>query len=59
MKIGKTKFMQAAFVQVTGAIALFSGKIDGGTYVALSSLALAIHAAADVTDKKLNKPVTQ
>jgi hypothetical protein len=56
MKLTKTKFMQAAFVQVTGAIALFSGKIDGGTYVALSSLALAIHAAADVTDKKLNKP---
>jgi len=59
MKIGKTKFMQAAFVQVTGAVALFTGKIDGGTYVALSTLALAVHAAADVTDKKLNRPAEQ
>ena len=54
MTIKQTKFMSAAFVQITGAIALFAGKIDGGTYVALSTLALAVHAAADVTDKKLN-----
>lgn len=49
-----TKFLSAAFVQLTGALALFGGKIDGGTYVALSTLALTVHAAADVTDKKLN-----
>lgn len=54
MRFKGTKFIQAAFVQVTGAIALFKGLIDGGTYVALSTLALAVHAAADVTDKKLN-----
>jgi hypothetical protein len=48
------KFLQAVFVQITGATALFIGKIDGGTYVALSSLALAIHAAGSVADKRLN-----
>lgn len=58
MRFKGTKFIQAFFVQITGAIALFTGKIDGGTYVALSTLALTIHAAADVTDKKLNTPPT-
>jgi hypothetical protein len=47
-----TKFLQSAFVQVTGAIALFMDKIDGGTYVALSSLALTIYAVADVAQKR-------
>lgn len=47
-----TKFLQSAFVQVTGAIALFVGKIDGGTYVALSTLALSIYAVADVVQKR-------
>lgn len=54
MKLRGTKFIQAMFVQITGAVALFMGKIDGGTYLGLSTLALTIHAAADVTDKKLN-----
>jgi hypothetical protein len=48
-----TKFLQSAFVQVTGAIALFIGKIDGGTYVALSTLALSIYAVADVAQKRI------
>lgn len=48
-----TKFQQSAFVQATGAIALFMDKIDGGTYVALSTLALSIYAVADVVQKKL------
>ena len=50
-----TKFQQSAFVQVTGAIALFVDKIDGGTYVALSTLALSIYAVADVAQKRLMK----
>lgn len=50
-----TKFLQSAFIQVTGAIALFMGKIDGGTYVALSSLALTIYAVTDVADKKFQR----
>lgn len=54
MRWNSTKFVQAAFIQVTGAIALYIGKVDGGTYVALSTIALSIYAAADVADKKLN-----
>lgn len=50
-----TKFQQSAFVQVTGAIALFLGKIDGGTYVALSTLALTIYAAANVAQRKFEQ----
>lgn len=50
-----TKFQQSAFIQVTGAVALFIDKIDGGTYVALSTLALSIYAVADVAQKKLIK----
>ena len=48
-----TKFVQAFFIQVTGAIALFVGKVDGGTYVALSTLALSIYAVADVAQKRM------
>lgn len=48
-----TKFLQSAFVQLTGAVALFLKIIDGGTYVALSTIALAVHGAADVGDKYL------
>ena len=53
-----TKFMQSAFIQVTGAAALFMGKIDGGTYVALSSLALTIYVAGNVAQKKLFNEAT-
>ena len=48
-----TKFLQAAFIQVTGALALFVGKVDGGTYVALSTLALSIYAVANVAQKRM------
>lgn len=54
MKLMSRKFLQAAFVQISSAAALFLGKIDGGTYVALSTLALSIYGAASVADKKLN-----
>ena len=47
-----TKFWQSAFVQVTGAIALFMRVIDGGTYVALSSLALGIYVVGNVAADK-------
>jgi hypothetical protein len=48
------KFLLVSFVQVTGAIGLFLGKIDGGTYVALSTLSLSVYGASSITDKKLN-----
>jgi hypothetical protein len=53
MTISQRKFLQAAFVQISGCVALFTGKIDGGVYVALSTLALSIYAAANVMDKKM------
>ena len=55
MNIKSTKFIQSAFVQITGAIALFVGKVDGGTYVALSTLALSIYAVADVVQKRAER----
>jgi len=51
----KPKFLQSAFVQLSGCIALFQGYIDGGTYVALSTLALSIYAAASVVENKMLK----
>jgi hypothetical protein len=51
-ELRNTKFWQAAFVQVTGAVALFMRIIDGGTYVALSSLALTIYVAGNVAADK-------
>lgn len=59
MKLSSSKFLQAVFVQITGAVALFIGKIDGGTYVALSTIALGIYATADVADKRLNREGAQ
>jgi hypothetical protein len=50
-----TKFIQSAFVQITGALALFLDKIEGGTYVALSTLALSIYAVADVAQKRITQ----
>ena len=54
-----TKFLQSAFIQVTGAIALFIDKIDGGTYVALSSLALTIYAVTNVAAQKFSHEVAE
>jgi hypothetical protein len=48
------KFLQSCFIQVSGAVALFIGKIDGGTYVTLSTIALAVYGVSSITDKKLN-----
>ena len=54
-KFVSRKFMQSAFVQVTGAIALFTRIIDGGTYVALSTLALSIYAVGSISEKKIEQ----
>lgn len=52
-RFSSRKFIQAFFVQLTGAAALFLGKVDGGTYVALSTLALSIYGAANIAAKKV------
>lgn len=47
-----TEFASTAFVQLTGAVALFMDKIGGETYVALSSLALGIYSVARTIQKR-------
>lgn len=56
MNIQQTKFMQSAFVQISGIVALFFDKLDQTTYLSLSTLALGIYAIADVTQKKVSAP---
>lgn len=53
MTTGKRKFVQSFFIQISSCVALFVDKIDGGTYVALSTLALSIYVASNVIDKKM------
>jgi hypothetical protein len=48
------KFLLTVFIQVVGAYGFLVGKMDGGTYVALSSLVLSAYGAASVADKRLN-----
>jgi hypothetical protein len=48
-----TKFWHAAFIQVTGAVALFMRIIDGGTYVALSTLCLGVYVAGNIAADKV------
>jgi hypothetical protein len=52
MNVKQTKFLQSFFVQVSGIVALFFDKLDQGTYLSLSALALGIYAVADVAQKK-------
>lgn len=48
-----TKFIHAMGVQVIASVALFTGHLDGPTWVAASTIALGIYAAADVVQKRL------
>lgn len=53
MTFKNTKFWHAAFVQMTGTVALFMRIIDGGTYVALSSLCLGIYVTGNIMADKV------
>lgn len=48
------KFLLTAFVQGIGAIGFLRHFMDGGTYIALSTLVLGSYSAASIADKKLN-----
>lgn len=53
----RPKFLMALFVQVTSTIAMFSGHMDGGTWVASSTLTLSVFTAGNVTENvRLAKP---
>ena len=52
----KPKFIQSAFVQVTGAYFVFAGLMDASGYITLSSLVLGMFTAGSVLENKLMKP---
>lgn len=49
----KPKFKMTAFVQVMSTIALFSGHIDQGGYITVSTLALGMFTAGSVVENKI------
>ena len=53
-RYGSRKFLQAVFVQLSGAALCWAGKLDGGTYVTLTAMALSIYGISSITDKKVN-----
>jgi len=53
----KPKFLSASFVQVISSIALFTGHIDQGSYIALATMTLATFTAASVVENKIVPPV--
>lgn len=49
----RPKFLQTAFAQVVGAVALFTGHIDQGGFVTLSTLVIGMFTAGSVTENRL------
>lgn len=49
----KPKFIHAAFVQVSGLIALGIGWLSGGEYVALSVAALGVYIGGNVLEQQV------
>jgi hypothetical protein len=52
----KPKFIQSAFVQLMSTFALFTGHIDQGGYVTLSSLVIGMFTAGSVIENQMLKP---
>lgn len=52
----KPKFLQATFAQVTATVALFSGHLDQGGYVTVTTLILGIYTTGNVTENIKLKP---
>jgi hypothetical protein len=52
VNLSSTKFIHAMGVQVVASIALFTGHLDGATWVAASTIALGIYSVADVMQKR-------
>ena len=51
----RPKFIQTAFVQLVGAVGLFTGHLDQGGFVTLSTLVIGMFSAASVTENRLMK----
>lgn len=52
----KPKFIQTAFAQCVASVALFSGHIDQGGFITLTTMIVGMFTAASVTENKLLKP---
>lgn len=48
-----TKYFQSMFAQAVASVALFTGHLDGGTWVAAMALALGIYAASNVAAQRV------
>lgn len=51
-KLSSVKLWHALAVQGVSAVALFTGHMDGGTFVAASTITLGIHTAGEVASKR-------
>jgi hypothetical protein len=52
VKLQNVRLWHALAVQAVSAVALFTGHMDGGTFVAASTITLGIHAAGEYAIKK-------
>lgn len=52
----KPKFLQSAFAQLVSTVGLFSGHLDQGGWVTVTTLILSVYTAASVVENKLLKP---
>lgn len=50
---GKRKFALSIAIILLSAVMVFTGKLDGGAWVTIATLALGLYAAANVADKRL------
>lgn len=53
LNLSSTKFWHALLVQLVASVALFTGHMDGSTWVAASTIALGIYSLADVAQKRI------
>lgn len=54
LNLASRKFLLTVAIQAIGGYGFLTGKMDGGTYVALSTLVLSVYGGASIADKKLN-----
>jgi hypothetical protein len=52
----KPKFLQASFAQLSGTVALFTGHLDAGGWITLTTMIFGMYSAASVTENKLLSP---
>ena len=55
MTPGGRKFTLAAFAMLVSSLALFTGYIEEGSWIACCSLILGVYASANVAQRKVEK----